>query len=443
MSEVNQWGDISAASERLDRALASGEALLIEDLLAMAPVELRPAMLEALLDVEWWHRLRNGERLRLEAFERRFPAYVENVRRAFPANIGPFSLFELIGAGGFGSVYRGRRQSDETPLAIKLLHDGADVTRLRPVVPPGPGLIVPIGPPEEYDGRTVVVSPYVEGETLGACIQSCRDRHDPLPPHRVAHIIRSIAATLVGCHGHVTHFDLSPSNVLIAGDDVFLIDFDLAQPHDLRHSHRFRRRIAGTPLYMAPEQMRLLLRHLDESDGHGAPGGRYDVVSPEQRAAAGVSLGPAVDIWALGVLCYELLTLEHPFYSPAPASKQRDTDITEPRATIDALHANVMHANLIAAHSRRPSVPLALSRICDECLRLDPRDRYRAASDVVAAFDAWQASTAPVLPGATPPAEPAAPAAGPRNVFQGPVGSVTTIDAREVTLTQHFTVGSK
>lgn len=184
-----------------------------------------------------------------------------------------------------------------------------------------------------------VVHEFVEGKPLSAVI----DDDGPLPPGEVALVGLQLAAALRHVHsrGYV-HLDLKPSNVMLRGDRVTLCDFDIALPVG---GQRSRTKPRGTHHYMAPEQIRC---------------------EPAQ---------PAMDLFALGALLFEVATGEDAFGVPSRSESSTSGDGRPPYAQL------LPERPLVRAVV--PDFPLPLAEVIDLLLRLDPADRPTSADDVV------------------------------------------------------------
>ncbi len=187
-----------------------------------------------------------------------------------------------------------------------------------------------------------LVMEYVEGGSLKA-----RLAQGPLPLREAAQIIRTMARAMEIAHAQgIIHRDLKPANVLLARDGTLKItDFGLAKQVDVNRSLTPTGATLGTPHYMAPEQA-----------GFGQ-----------------TPVGPAADVYALGVLLYECLAGRTPFEGDTPVSillHVRDT--TPPPLS-----------------RLRRGVPRDLELICRKCLEKEPRRRYLRAADLADDLEAW------------------------------------------------------
>lgn len=189
------------------------------------------------------------------------------------------------------------------------------------------------------EGRPYIVMQFVEGESLRDAM-----RGRAMELERAAHIVNQLGSALSAVHDvGVVHRDLKPENVMLqsARDNEFaiLIDFGVATVEDSRRQQHEQGTWAGTPLYMAPEQLR------------GQP-------------------IPASDVWALGVVAYELATGRKPFLNAdvlALRDESRAATVTEPKAL-------------------RPELPEAAQAVILKALSYDPSLRYAHAHEMGKAF---------------------------------------------------------
>jgi Tol biopolymer transport system component len=163
----------------------------------------------------------------------------------------------FLGQGGMGAVYRALDEKLDEEVALKLVHAGArlagEVRLAQKVTHPNVCRTYDL---EDVDGRQVLKMEYVAGESLSARLAKAGG---PLPVDETLRIARAIAAGLAAAHAKgIVHRDLKPGNVMLATDGrVVLMDFGLAQVVSKPDGA-----IAGTPGYMAPEQV--LGRSVDE-----------------------------------------------------------------------------------------------------------------------------------------------------------------------------------
>jgi eukaryotic-like serine/threonine-protein kinase len=254
-----------------------------------------------------------------------------------------YRLDALIGVGGFGRVYKGFDTWLDRPVAVKIPKvdrpvgaeevdqcrlEAKKVARLR-----HPN-IVPVYDVGKDGGSCFIVSEWIDGENLANRIKGGR-----LPYEQAARVIAEVADALAHAHAHgYVHHDIKPANILLDGSGrAYLTDFGIAVVEgDLLKDVG----AAGTLPYMAPEQ-------LDDR------------------------LGPAdhrADIYALGVVLFELLTGIRPFRSASPLVLREQIlagDVPPPRLIVT-------------------SVPQPVELICMRCLAQSPDERYQEADSLAA-----------------------------------------------------------
>ena len=264
--------------------------------------------------------------------------------------ISHYEIGRLLGSGGMGRIYAARDLDLGREVALKVASfNGEDAqSRLRREAQHASRLSHPnvchVYEVGRADGQLFVVMELVQGRPLSELI-----REGPLPVVDARRYGIEIADALAHAHEHgVTHRDLKSTNVMITPKrGAKVLDFGLArmleshQIDALSHSQRSltdEGLIAGTLPYMAPELLR---------------GQRGD-----QRA----------DIWALGVLLYEMVTGRRPFTG----------------ATGFELSAAILHQ---PPEALPPSVPQSIRAVIERCLKKNPDDRYQQAVDVHLALE--------------------------------------------------------
>jgi serine/threonine-protein kinase len=208
---------------------------------------------------------------------------------------GRYVLEQLIGIGGMASVYRARFKLADRLCAVKLLNPqlASDTTtreRFRREAKHAqrlahPNIIEIFDHGDTEDGTPFLVMELLEGENLSDVIAQ-----GPVPLARTLHIAIQMTRALGRAHDfEVVHRDLKPENVfLMNGDRVKLLDFGIARcAQDVRLTNAGE--VFGTPEYMAPER------------------------------ATSSDAGPPADLYALGVILFEMLTQRLPFDAPTPA----------------------------------------------------------------------------------------------------------------------------
>jgi serine/threonine-protein kinase len=191
------------------------------------------------------------------------------------------------------------------------------------------------------DGTFYYVMEYLPGLTLE---ELCR-RHGPLPPERVVYLLRQVCGALAEAHAAgLIHRDVKPGNILAAQrggqqDVVKLVDFGLVKPRGAREDIAITQQgsLAGSPLYMSPEQ----------ALGKGTPDARSD-------------------IYSLGSVAYFLLTGHPPFEGDEP------------------MEVLVAHARDAVRPLRElyPEVPADLEHVVLRCLEKEPEARFQSAGEL-------------------------------------------------------------
>jgi serine/threonine-protein kinase len=228
------------------------------------------------------------------------------------------------------------------------------------------------------DGLPYYTMPFVEGESLRARLA----RGGALPVPEAVSALKDVARALAYAHGHgVVHRDVKPENILLTGGAAVVADFGIAKAVSAAGGAATLTQLGmavGTPAYMAPEQA----------------AGQDDV---DHRA----------DLYAWGMVAWELLAGQHPF---APR--------TTPQALI-AAHFVEVPAPLA---DRCPGVPAPVAAVIMRCLEKDPDHRPASAAEVLLALDA--PAPAAAAPSAAPPV-----AAGPAPAARAavPAGSIAVL----------------
>jgi hypothetical protein len=254
--------------------------------------------------------------------------------------IGNYRILHQLGRGGMGVVYAARDERLGRTVALKALppeytsdrrHRERLAREARAAAAFTHESIATVYALEEIDGELYIASELVEGETL-------RDElaRGPTPPARLIPTLIDIASGLAAAHGHgIIHRDLKPENIIRRTDGhIKILDFGLARSTEPGVTTVTRLTepgtTPGTPGYMAPEQL------------------------------SGDLADARTDLFAFGVLAWELATGEHPFGSN-PA----------------AMLARLMEGRP-ATLARQLTIP-ALDPIIRRCLRIAPDDRYPSA----------------------------------------------------------------
>lgn len=271
--------------------------------------------------------------------------------------LGHCVIRAVLGYGGMAAVYRGYQTNLDREVAIKVLPpayatDQSFVERFHlEAVAMGklshPN-IVTVHDAGEENGRLYIVMAYIPGGTLKQRMGA------PMDPREVARIIKDVASALTYAHERgIVHRDVKPVNVLMDSDErAVLSDFGIAKM--LSGTEGLTRTGAGvgTPEYMSPEQCR------------------------------GASVDARTDIYALGVLLYEMLTSHTPFEADNYTA---------------LAHAHIYEP--VPLPSRlNPRISPAVQSVVLKALAKDPAYRFQQATEMALALDQAVAAQAPVAP---------------------------------------------
>ena len=267
---------------------------------------------------------------------------------------GAFEILERIGTGGMGEVYRARDTRLERTVALKVIRasdlPGRDrlerfkrearaISRLNH---PRICALYDIG---EYEGEAFLVMEYVAGETLATRLER--------GPLRIEEVLRygvQIAEALdTAHHSGVVHRDLKPSNIMLARDGVKLLDFGLAKLRGIDADQLSN----ATTMSLALSEDGLIL-------------GSLPYMAPEQLEAKTVDA--RADLFALGVVLYEMVTGEPPFRGNSKASLIVAILSQEPAPPV----------------MRQPLTPALFDRTIRRCLAKEPDERWQTAADLAA-----------------------------------------------------------
>lgn len=277
-----------------------------------------------------------------------------------------YEILSALGAGGMGAVYKARRIRLGDDVAIKVMHAPPDA------------------PPESRDrflresracaqlrhpnivglldfGFDAANQPYMVMELLsGPSLREEIDLDAPMPPSRVVEILDGVAAALQLAHDHgITHRDLKPANIVAhryeSGERVYkVIDFGLAAMKAASDETRLTDPafFLGTLAYAAPEQMR------------------------------GEDVSAATDVYALGVIAYEMLTGARPFDAANQAT----------------LITNTLSGTAAAPATRRSALPAAVDDVVMTALSKEPAKRWPSVTALVDALRAASGNTKASVP---------------------------------------------
>ena len=283
-------------------------------------------------------------------------------------SIGPYTVLKLLGAGGAGEVWQARDDRLGRDVAIKVLlpHVAVDAERLKRFADeartagalnhPNVLTVHDVG---EHRGIPYLVSECLEGQNLRQRMEA-----GPLAIAEAISIALDVARGLTAAHSRsIVHRDLKPENTFLTSEGgVKILDFGLAKlQQSLEGTPTSSRQtitgvIVGTAGYMAPEQI------------------------------TGENVDARTDLFALGVMLYEMLAGRHPFRAGS---------------TFETLHA-VLTTSPPDLSSLSPRVPLSLGRVVMRLMAKAPGARFQSALDAIWALEQAETSSTHAAPASSP-----------------------------------------
>ncbi|MBA2708568.1 MAG: protein kinase [Gemmatimonadaceae bacterium] len=268
-----------------------------------------------------------------------------------------------LGGGGMSRVFLAEDSNLKRKVVIKVLPPemaaAVSIDRFRREIQLAATLqhphIVPLHSAGEINGLPYFTMPYVRGESLRQHLATVGE----LPLSEAVRTLREIASALAYAHeNHVVHRDIKPDNVLISGGSAVVTDFGVAKAltesaDETSLSLTSMGVALGTPAYMAPEQ-----------------------------ATADPHVDYRADIYALGIMAYEMVTGATPFPGRSP------------QATL-AAHVTETPENV---SRRRSNIPPGLASIIMRCLEKRPADRPQSAHDLMHQLDALTTPSGGITP---------------------------------------------
>jgi serine/threonine protein kinase len=267
--------------------------------------------------------------------------------------IGPYRLLQRLGERGLGWTYKAYQPSMNRDVAILVVHPGLvtgetfralfmehaqmaarlDHVNIVSVYDMG------------CDGNLCyLVMELVGNESLADLLQALRAQKQLMALVQSGHIVQQVADALDYAHGQgVVHYDVKPSNILLGPDDhVLVTSFGLAQTVEAASGLDVTGIAIGTPMYESPEQL------LGKKE----------------------SIGPAVDIYSLGVVLYEMVTGQVPFTGENPLN-----------LILKHLHDSIPLPSVV-----NPSLPQGVERVILKALAKQPADRHTSAGEMAQAL---------------------------------------------------------
>jgi tRNA A-37 threonylcarbamoyl transferase component Bud32 len=265
-----------------------------------------------------------------------------------------YLLERELGGGGMSRVFLALETALDRKVVVKVLLPelaaGVNVDRFRREIQLAAQLqhpqIVPLLAAGEADELPYFIMPFVVGESLRARVA----REGELPISETVRILRDVVSALAYAHARgVVHRDVKPDNVLLSGGVAVVTDFGVAKAVSASSDIKGAGGVTslgvalGTPMYMAPEQ-----------------------------ATASPQVDHRADLYALGVVTYEMLTGQPPFAGRSPQAVLAAQVVEDPQPV----------------ERRRPAVPPMLASLVNDCLAKRPADRPQSAGDVLHVLDA-------------------------------------------------------
>ena len=274
---------------------------------------------------------------------------------------GRYRIEKMLGMGGMGAVYRATDLELDRDVALKVIRpeleaDEALLQRFKQEIILAREIthrnVVRTFDLGQADGIRFISMEYVEGTDLSDVIRE----KGALPPDEAVEIVEQICLALDAAHSEgVVHRDLKPHNVMLAADGrVVVMDFGIAR--SLQASSMTQTgAMLGTPDYMSPEQVK------------------------------GESVDARADLFALGVMFFQMLTGILPYSGDTPMATMYKR--TQERAKPVRDHA--------------PEIPGFLSDVVQRCLEIQPHKRYQSAREILQDLNVWRGGTAQMTFGHT------------------------------------------
>jgi serine/threonine protein kinase len=262
---------------------------------------------------------------------------------------GSYRIDREVGVGGMATVYLAQDLKHDRQVALKILRPeltaamGTDrfPREIHIIAQMQHPHILPLYDSGAKEGFLYYVMPFVDGESLRAKLA----RLGPLPINEAVRLLHEITDALSYAHARgIVHRDIKPDNVMLSGRHAAVTDFGVAKAVSASGADKLTTVgiAVGTPQYMAPEQ-----------------------------AMAEKTIDHRADLYALGVMGYEMLT-GHPVFEATTAQGILSAHVLEQPKDV---------------RERRPNVPSILAEALLKCLAKDPADRWQNADELLAQLE--------------------------------------------------------
>lgn len=257
-------------------------------------------------------------------------------------HVGDYRLIDFLGKGGMGEVYRAVHAKIGKVVAVKVLTEAGKSRSMIERFNNEARIQARLNHPRiaalhdflELNGQPCIIMEYVDGHTIDDCIRS----FGPIPARDALRIFQSIVDAISYIHSNgIIHRDIKSNNIKITSTgEVKLLDFGIAKSGSSPNL-TVTGDVFGTLQYLSPEQLK---------------GGTADARS---------------DIWALGILLYEMVSADVPFKA----------------TTIGDLCDKIMKGNYTPPSALNANVPASFDAIISRCLKKNPSSRYQSAQELL------------------------------------------------------------
>jgi eukaryotic-like serine/threonine-protein kinase len=300
------------------------------------------------------------------------------------ARIGQYEIIRELGRGGMGAVYAARDTKLGRKVAIKFLSSHSPELTARFIIEARATAqcshenIIVIYEVGEHGGNPFMVLEFLQGAPLTQLLQDGRK----LPAAQAVELMVPVVRALTVAHSHnIVHRDLKPDNIFVTdAGTVKVLDFGIAK---LVHGGADE---GGAPARSAAA---IAAEAAAEAGAPGAPAGKRELtrrgtmvgtlpyMSPEQWGAAGGVVDHQTDLWAVGIILFEMVAGHHPL---------------APRAGWDLMLTGVIQEPMPSVRGACPNLPDELADVIDRCLQKPKEQRFGSARELLEALE-------PLLPG--------------------------------------------